>query len=134
MFRSSIRLFSSSTSSSSTSSSSVTSTSSTTSTIKKSSQAEAEEALRLIRKKKNNKIYAGLPLIGLVIVGSLFLTTFMETHMSIKDQKHGVSISERKFNLEEERVKMLKKLDIDNYSLSRIPKIDELSDPKIKKN
>ena len=36
------------------------------------------------------------------------------------------SISERKLNLAQEHEEMMKKLDIDNYTLSRIPKPDKI--------
>ena len=39
--------------------------------------------------------------------------------------KHTKSTSERKFNLEEENKKLLKQLDIENFSLSRIPRPDD---------
>ena len=75
------------------------------------------------------------------------LATFMQTHVEIKDRQSN-SVSQRKFDLEgdeclfslpypwlqlkakiceniEERKKMLKKLDIDNYKLSRIPRPGE---------
>eukprot|EP01036_Dinobryon_divergens_P025643 gene25643-34215_t len=67
---------------------------------------------------------AGTPLLLFLIGGSLFLSQFMDTHMELKD-KHTKSTSERKFNLEEENKKLLKQLDIENFSLSRIPRPDD---------
>ena len=44
------------------------------------------------------------------------------------------SKSERKFSLEEEHKKLLEKLDIDNFSLSRIPRPDDKEVEKEQKN
>lgn len=71
---------------------------------------------------------AGVPMILLVVGGSFFLSNFMETHMELKD-KHMKSTPERQFDLEEENRQLLKKLNIDDFKLSRIPRPDEL-DPK----
>lgn len=49
----------------------------------------------------------------------------METHYELKD-KNNNSKSTRKFDLEEEHDKLMKSLDIDNYSLSRIPRAQDL--------
>lgn len=62
---------------------------------------------------------------GFVVVGSGALSVFMENHYEVKDRRHG-SISERKFDLKKEHDSMVKSLDIDNYSLSRIPRPDEV--------
>ena len=64
---------------------------------------------------------SGAPLVLLIIGGTYMLSIFMQTHMEYKDRK-GTSISEREFTLEEEHMKMMKQLDIKNYSLSRIPR------------
>ena len=48
----------------------------------------------------------------------------MQTHMEYKDRR-GKSVSKREFQLEEEHEKMMKQLDIKNYSLSRIPRPSE---------
>ena len=52
------------------------------------------------------------------------LSTFMQTHMEMKDRKEK-STTKRTFDIEEEHRKMMKQLDIDNYSLSRIPRPEE---------
>jgi hypothetical protein len=49
----------------------------------------------------------------------------MQTHYELKD-KNNNSKSTRKFDLEEEHNKLIKSLDIDNYSLSRIPRAEDL--------
>ena len=63
-----------------------------------------------------------------VTISSLFTCLLvcqtMETHYEIKDKKH-TSMSTRQFNLEAEHAKMMKQLDIDNYTLSRIPRPGE---------
>jgi hypothetical protein len=78
-----------------------------------------------LKKKKSNKLLqAGVPLILLVVAGSLFLSNFLTTQVELKD-KGNQGKSERKFDLEEEHRKLLKSLDIDNYTLSRIPRPDD---------
>jgi hypothetical protein len=49
----------------------------------------------------------------------------MQTHYELKDKGNN-SKSQRKFDLEEEHNKLIKSLDIDNYSLSRIPRPEDL--------
>ncbi len=63
-------------------------------------------------------------MILLVVGGSLFLTNFTQTRVELKDRVLKSS-SEKQFDLEEENRKLLKKLDIENFSLSRIPRPDE---------
>ena len=91
----------------------------------KRKQAEKAEAGR------RKLIYVGIPLIGFVVGGSYFLSIFLDTHMELKDQQNK-SMTVRKFDLEEEHKTLMKKLDIDNFSLSRIPRPTEEggSDPK----
>lgn len=69
----------------------------------------------------------GLPLVVLVVGGSWFLSNFTQTAVELKDQRNRSS-SERQFDLEEENKKLIKQLDIDNFSLSRIPRPDEVAD------
>jgi|EP01033_Poteriospumella_lacustris_P014546 hypothetical protein len=76
------------------------------------------------RRKANYVLTAGLPMILLVVGGSLFLTNFTQTRVELKDRVLKSS-SEKQFDLEEENRKLLKKLDIENFSLSRIPRPDE---------
>ena len=60
-----------------------------------------------------------------MIGGVYALSTFMQTHVEMKDKKTN-SISQRKFDLEQEHNAIMKKLDLDNsYKLSRIPRVDE---------
>ncbi len=63
-------------------------------------------------------------MILLVVGGSLFLTNFTQTRVEMKDRIIK-STSEKQFDLEEENRKLLKKLDIDNFTLSRIPRPGE---------
>ena len=74
---------------------------------------------------------AGVPLITLLVGGSYILSTFMETHYEVKD-KRTKSVSTRKFDLEEEHTKMMKSLNIDDYKLSRIPRVDDVEADKLK--
>ena len=68
----------------------------------------------------------GIPLMAFIAGGSYFLSIFMTTHMEVKDKQGNTSAgSQRTFDLEEERRHILKKLDIDSFSLSRIPRPDE---------
>lgn len=74
---------------------------------------------------KNNKfLTAGVPFLALVIGSTLFLSNFMETHMSLKDKQNS-SKTQRKFDLDEEHAKIMKQLDIENFKLSRIPRPGE---------
>lgn len=75
---------------------------------------------------------AGIPLLSFLLGGSYILSQFMQTHLEIKD-KHSQSKSKRKFDLEEEHRMLMKKLDIENFSLSRIPRPETLEGSKIGK-
>ena len=68
---------------------------------------------------------AGIPMIAFIVGGSLALSNFMQTHYELKD-KAKKSTSQRKFDLEEEHSKMMKQLHVEDFSLSRIPRPDEL--------
>ena len=78
----------------------------------------------------------GLPMVGLLGGGVYFLSTFVQTNIDIRDIKHGKTKTHRQLSLEEEYNNIMKNLDIDNFSLSRIPKPDEEQAPKVsvKKN
>jgi hypothetical protein len=67
---------------------------------------------------------AGAPLVVMIVAGAYGLSIFMQTHMEYKDQK-GRTISKREFTLEEEHKKMMEKLNIRDYTLSRIPRPGE---------
>ena len=54
----------------------------------------------------------------------LTCSEFLGTHNELKDKKAS-SISSRQFSLEEEHAKIMKSLDIDNYTLSRVPRPEE---------
>lgn len=79
-----------------------------------------------LRKKRQNQqlIYIGAPLLIFLLGGSYFLSIFMETHYELKDKQND-SKSVRKFDLEEEHRKLMKSLDIDSFTLSRIPRPEE---------
>ena len=72
-------------------------------------------------------VRAGLPLVTFLVGGSLVLSHFMQTHMEIKD-KRNTSVSKRKFDLEEEHKVLTAKLNLDNFSLSRIPRPEGVDD------
>lgn len=76
------------------------------------------------RLKANRFAQAGLPLLFLVVGGSFFLSQFTATQVEFRD-KQARSSSVRQFNLEEEHRKLMKNLDIDNFTLSRIPRPEE---------
>ena len=70
-------------------------------------------------------MHAGAPMIIFILGGSFALSTFMQTHYDIKDKASNTQTT-RKFDLDEEHAAMMKKLDIANFSLSRIPRPEEL--------
>lgn len=74
-------------------------------------------------------VTVGIPMVLFVLGGSYMLSVFLETHMEIKD-KQNKSTTVRKFNLEEEHKALMAKLDIENFSLSRIPRPDEVDPVK----
>jgi len=73
---------------------------------------------------KSTTLKVGVPLFVFLLGGVYVLTNFMQTHMEIKD-KRTKSSSKRVFDLEEERDMLMKKLDIENFTLSRIPRVDD---------
>ena len=77
-----------------------------------------------LHKRRSPFLSAGVPMLILLVSGTYFLSVFLDTHMKIKDSKNQ-SISTRKFNLEEEHKKVMKDLDLENFSLSRIPRPGE---------
>lgn len=77
--------------------------------------------------KKNLFLKAGAPLILLVLSGSLLLSNFLETQVEMRD-KNKKSTTQKQFDLEEEHRKLMKNLDIDNFTLSRIPRPEELAE------
>jgi DNA-directed RNA polymerase subunit H (RpoH/RPB5) len=79
------------------------------------------------RRKSNARtiLNAGIPLLTFVLGGSYALSVFMQTHVEVKD-KHHKSVSTRKFDLEEEHKKLMSKLAIEDFKLSRIPRPEEV--------
>lgn len=67
---------------------------------------------------------AGAPMIIFIVGGSVALSNFMQTHYDLKD-KAKKSTTTRKFDLEEEHAKMMKQLNVNDFSLSRIPRPEE---------
>ena len=74
---------------------------------------------------------AGAPFVLLIVAGAYGLSVFMQTHYEYKDKKGG-TISKREFTLEEEHKKMMEKLNIHEYTLSRIPRPGEEEETKAK--
>ena len=70
------------------------------------------------------------PLVFLVVGDASGMSVFMQTHVSFKDCR-GATTSAREFTLEEDH-KMMKQLDNENYSLSRILRREELTNTKEK--
>jgi hypothetical protein len=84
----------------------------------------------IMASKRGSKLFLriGIPLFGFIVGGTFVLSTFLETSIELKDKRNGTgtaSISQRKFDLEEEHRKMMQNLDIDNYKLSKIPRPDD---------
>mmetsp|Transcript_20438 Transcript_20438/g.18572 ORF Transcript_20438/g.18572 Transcript_20438/m.18572 type:complete len:108 (-) Transcript_20438:51-374(-) len=79
------------------------------------------------RRSTNYLIQAGIPLVTFLVGGSYFLSNFVETGLIVNDQTQGKSISTRKFNIEEEHRKIMNNLNIDEFTLSRIPRPEENS-------
>lgn len=81
------------------------------------------EAVRARKAAEGRKklAYIGAPLILFLIGGSVLLSQFLDTHMELKDKQNN-SKTTRNFDLEEEHRALMKKLDLDNFSLSRIPR------------
>lgn len=86
-------------------------------------------AERVKRRKKETQaiIMSGVPLIIFMLGACYALSQFLETHVEMKDRQSN-SKSIRKFDLEEEHEALMKRLDIDNFSLSRIPRKDGLDE------
>lgn len=61
------------------------------------------------------------------------MSFFLQSNLDINGT-HRKTSSVREFNLEEEHRKMMQKLDIDNYSLSRIPRPEEEEEERKKIN
>lgn len=90
-----------------------------------SSSSGSERPFRRKKSGYNQVLYSGVPLLLFMIGGTYFLSVFLQTHNEIKD-KQANSVSVRKFDIAKEHEQLMKKLDIDNFTLSRIPRPDEL--------
>jgi DNA-directed RNA polymerase subunit H (RpoH/RPB5) len=77
------------------------------------------------RKGQNLFLTAGAPLVVFILGSSYGLSIFTQTQYEVRDKQTN-SVSTRKFDLEEEHKKLMSKLDIDNFTLSRIPRPDEV--------
>ena len=68
---------------------------------------------------------AGVPMIIFIVGGSVGLSAFMQTHYELKDKKLNTQ-TVRNYDLAAEHAAMMKKLDVENFTLSRIPRPEEL--------
>jgi hypothetical protein len=95
----------------------------------------SDQARRLNQARRrggSNKFFTvGVPLIIFCVGGYLFLAEFMKTHVQVKDQKQKAT-NTKQFEIEEEYKKMMSGLDIENYSLSAIPRPGESVKPNKK--
>ena len=62
-----------------------------------------------------------------IVGGSVALGNFMQTHFDLKDKAKNTTTT-RKFDLEEEHSRMMKQLNVQDFSLSRIPRPEELEE------
>ncbi len=103
------------------------------STINKNRNGRAEYEAFQRKRGPGILIRAGIPMVILVVAGSLFLSNFLSTQVEM-NEKTNSSKNEREFSLEEEHEKLLKKLDIENYTLSRIPRPEDIAEKEKQKN
>jgi hypothetical protein len=78
-------------------------------------------------------IYVGVPLLLFMIGGTYFLSVFTNARIEIKDQQQGKgknSQTIRNFDLEEEHKNLMSKLNLDDFSLSRIPRPEDYNNEK----
>ena len=66
-------------------------------------------------------VRAGVPLVVFVAAGSWALSKFVQGRVEAKDL-HVRTQTERQFNLEQEHETIMRKLDVDNYRVTRIPR------------
>jgi hypothetical protein len=86
------------------------------------------------RKKKDNIfITTGVPLIILIFSGSVLMSYFMDSNIEIKGRT-SKSTTPRQFDIDEEHRLLMKKLDIENYTLSRIPRPEEEEEEQSRKD
>ena len=75
----------------------------------------------------NIMLTAGAPMVIFIVGGSVALGNFMQTHFDLKDKAKN-STTTRKFDLQEEHSRMMKQLNVQDFSLSRIPRPEELEE------
>ena len=89
---------------------------------------QVEEMSNKARKSSGNiMLTAGAPMVIFIVGGSVALGNFMQTHFDLKDKAKN-STTTRKFDLEEEHSRMMKQLNVQDFSLSRIPRPEELEE------
>jgi Cytochrome c oxidase assembly protein COX16 len=79
------------------------------------------------RTSSNIMLTAGAPMVLFIVGGSVALGNFMQTHFELKDKAKN-SKTVRKFDLEEEHANIMKQLNVQEFSLSRIPRPEELEE------
>jgi hypothetical protein len=86
------------------------------------------------KQRKKSLAYVGIPFVLFLVGGLFFLTEFVQTQVEVKDKRvSGSSKSQRLAELEEEHRIMMQKIDLDNYTLSRIPRAEEIVQKENKK-
>ncbi len=95
----------------------------------------APKNLRAMKKEQERRklIYVGVPLLLFMIGGTYFLSVFTNARIEIKDQQQGKgknSQTIRNFDLEEEHKNLMSKLNLDDFSLSRIPRPEDYNNEK----
>ena len=95
--------------------------------------SESFKQARAAKKAEGRKkmIYVGVPMVGFVLGGFYVLSLFLGTHMEMKD-KQKKSTTVRKFDLEEEHKVLMKQLNVEDFSLSRIPRPEDANSRKKK--
>ena len=89
---------------------------------------QVEEMSNKARRSSSNiMLTAGAPMVIFIVGGSVALGNFMQTHFDLKDKAKN-STTTRKFDLEEEHSRMMKQLNVQDFSLSRIPRPEELEE------
>lgn len=79
------------------------------------------------RTSSNIMLTAGAPMVLFIVGGSIALGNFMQTHFELKDKAKN-SKTTRKFDLEEEHANIMKQLNVQDFSLSRIPRPEEMEE------
>lgn len=95
---------------------------------------ESREKVRKSLKNRSGKYFfnVGVPMLLFLLAGMYFLTEFLSTNVEMND-KRVKSSTEKQFSIEEEYNAMMKNLNINDYSLSKIPDPDDVENTKVKR-